>query len=189
MPTAICEETYVSLKQAFLDRAYTHLLNGDTADGMDLLGDTLRRLKVILEPEEWEDYIENICKKHPILDLLHQDPFTWRSYSKPRGYAGDAQIIDYIYGLEENKPAPEGTTKIGKKIFKYCLNRPAPVAVRERRRITAANIDAVAEKINKPRILALAAGCLREAEISSAVKERIGAISLTRTSRISYKAV
>jgi extracellular factor (EF) 3-hydroxypalmitic acid methyl ester biosynthesis protein len=175
MPTAISEETYVSLKQAFLDRAYTHLLNGNTAEGIDLICDTLRRLKSILEPEEWDDYIENICMKHPIVDLLHQDPFTWRSYSKPRGYAGDAKIIDYIYGFEDHKPAPEGTSEIGKQIFKYGLSRPAPVAVRERRRIAASNIDAVANKIHKPRILALAAGCLREAEISSAVKEhRIG---------------
>ena len=31
--------------------------------------------------------------------LLHQDPFTYRAFAKPRGYAGDAVMMDYIYGL------------------------------------------------------------------------------------------
>ena len=41
------------------------------------------------------------CLDHPLCDLLHQDPFTYRAFSKPRGYAGDAVMMDYIYGLGE----------------------------------------------------------------------------------------
>jgi hypothetical protein len=26
------------------------------------------------------------------MHVLHEDPFTWRAFSKPRGYAGDASF-------------------------------------------------------------------------------------------------
>lgn len=39
------------------------------------------------------------CLSHFLRGLLHQDPFTYRAFSKPRGYAGDAVMTDYIYGL------------------------------------------------------------------------------------------
>lgn len=172
MLTAITEETNVSLEQGFLDRTYLHLTNGNISQGVDLLIDTLHRVRAILEPREWNDYIENVCLKHPVMKLMHQGPLTSRAYLKPRGYAGDAQMIDYIYGVDDDRYAPEATSDIGEQIFEYCMRRPAPVAVRERRRIVANHIDALAKRINKPRILALAAGCLREADISVAVKQR-----------------
>jgi len=175
MLTAIDEQTSVTLEQDFLCRAHIHLVNGEARQGMNLLFDSLWDKRATLEPEEWDDYVESICQKHPIVDLLYQDPFTRRAYSKPRGYAGDAQLIDYIYGGGKGKPAPEGTSEIGKQIFKCFMSRPGAAAVRERCRIAAAHIDALVKRISRPRILALAAGCLREAEISSAVKEhRIG---------------
>jgi hypothetical protein len=31
---------------------------------------------------------------HPVTRICHEDPFTHRAYSKPRGYAGDAVSID-----------------------------------------------------------------------------------------------
>ena len=34
---------------------------------------------------------------HPLGELLHRDPFTRRGFDKPRGYAGDAVLIDYLY--------------------------------------------------------------------------------------------
>ena len=95
MLTAITEETNVSLEQGFLDRTYLHLTNGNISQGVDLLIDTLHRVRAILEPREWNDYIENVCLKHPVMKLMHQGPLTSRAYLKPRGYAGDAQMIDY----------------------------------------------------------------------------------------------
>jgi len=29
---------------------------------------------------------------------VHADPLTYRAFSKPRGYAGDAVMMDHIYG-------------------------------------------------------------------------------------------
>ena len=77
-----------------LDSAYESLRAGCIADGLeDLFEDlSLRRQD---EPDHWTDYARR-CLEHPIRQLLHQDPFTRRAFSKPRGYAGDAVMMDYI---------------------------------------------------------------------------------------------
>src|SRR5215475_11877146 len=38
-----------------------------------------------------------ICKSHPFAELVLQDPYSRRAREKPRGYAGDAVMLDYIY--------------------------------------------------------------------------------------------
>ena len=85
MPTEIDDETTASPTQTFLDRAYAYLLSGDTKEGMVLLADTLRKLKMKLESKEWDEYISDVCLRHPVAGLVHQDPFTGRAYRKPRG--------------------------------------------------------------------------------------------------------
>jgi hypothetical protein len=62
----------------------------------------LRRFRARREddPDLWAGYAR-ACLNHPVCRLLHQDPLTYRAFSKPRGYAGDAVMMDYIYGLGE----------------------------------------------------------------------------------------
>jgi extracellular factor (EF) 3-hydroxypalmitic acid methyl ester biosynthesis protein len=82
-------------------------------------------------------------------------------FDKPRNYAGDAELIDYMYGLRQ--PAPE-TSELGRRIFDWGGRQPTTESVRERRKIIAAMIDA-----DDLRILSIACGHLREAAISKAV--------------------
>jgi extracellular factor (EF) 3-hydroxypalmitic acid methyl ester biosynthesis protein len=119
---------------------------------------------------EWRAYIER-CRQHPIRELLHQDPFTFRAYAKPRGYAGDAELLDYIYGCEERWPVPQ-TTRLGQQVFDYTTFAPASEGVRSRRGFVASYIDRMVEKINRPRILAIASGHLREASLAASVKRK-----------------
>jgi len=58
-------------------------------------------------PETWPQYAQ-ACLQDPVCNLLYQDPFTYRAFSKPRGYAGDAVMMDYIYGLGEAAEAVSG---------------------------------------------------------------------------------
>ncbi len=146
-------------------------------DNHQLVSDTLDELFVALRgrrehtsPQEWRDFI-HLCRQHPLLGVLHQDPFTFRAYSKPRGYAGDAPMMDYIYGREEMWPPPECSI-IGARIFDYTTAAPASVSVRARRAFVAAAIDRLAESTSRPDVLAIAAGHLREVSLSAAIRRR-----------------
>jgi len=153
-----------------LDSCHSKLLDGNVREGMEELIGSLHRLRSSLPATDWKEKL-TICRQHPILADLHLDPLTQRSFHKPRGYAGDAVMLDMIYGIErEQVPAP--TTELGKAIFKYTagLGR-SPMAVRYRRSLIATNVDELSnsKQHKKPRVLSIASGHLREAELTQAV--------------------
>jgi hypothetical protein len=121
-------------------------------------------------PDEWQSCI-GACREHPLMTLLHEDPFTQRAYAKPRGYAGDAVLLDLIYGPEERWPEPE-TSPLGLEIYRYTTAAPAAEGVRARRAFIADLIDYATSQQSGKHILAIAAGHLREAISSTAVRRR-----------------
>jgi extracellular factor (EF) 3-hydroxypalmitic acid methyl ester biosynthesis protein len=164
------------------DQLYIHLFddvqrrllesqNQETIDqALDELVLALRE-RMMNSPElDWKAFVA-MSRRHPITQLLHQDPFTFRAFSKPRGYAGDAEMMDFIYGCED-RLAPPPAERIGRYVFDYTTRAPAPEGVRARRAFMAARIDRLAEEKNRPHILAIAAGHLREASVSIAVRRR-----------------
>jgi hypothetical protein len=153
--------------QQALDIFNEQLQNGRIAYALDdLFDDLLGRREE--GPESWPAYAR-ACLNHPICGLLHQDPFTYRAFSKPRGYAGDAVMMDYIYGLGEAEQAAREATPLGRAIFQYMDTRPSARAVRYRRQLIADLIDRTANR-GGTRVLALAAGHLREVQLSHAVR-------------------
>jgi extracellular factor (EF) 3-hydroxypalmitic acid methyl ester biosynthesis protein len=82
-----------------------------------------------------------------------------RSYTKPRGYAGDFQVIDIIYAQE-----PAGSGRLGPMLDEYFLNIAVSKAVRNRRGLL---VDEFRKLLSKPsedkvHITSLACGPARE---------------------------
>lgn len=98
-----------------------------------------------------------ILRDHELHSVLMEDPYTARAFSKPRGYAGDAVLIDMIY---DQRP-PETTAQRGRDIFSVTTEFPVSRAVRERRNSAAEFLER--EWRAGKRICALASGHLREA--------------------------
>jgi hypothetical protein len=122
--------------------------------------------------EEWSAFSDAVLLPHPLRALLHEDPFTRRAFMKPRGYPGDAVLLDYIYQGEDPAWRPPGASTAGCAVFSYTGQAPAPQAVRNRRRMVAQAIDSTASERTGARVLAIAAGHLREAEVSEAFRAR-----------------
>jgi extracellular factor (EF) 3-hydroxypalmitic acid methyl ester biosynthesis protein len=109
--------------------------------------------------------------RHPLSSVIHKDPLTYHAFSRPRGYPGDAELLDHIYGVAQS----DGISGVAREVNEYCLGTGACRSVRARRDILAALIDQVAEERPDPRIVSIACGHLREATLSSAITEnRIG---------------
>jgi hypothetical protein len=151
-----------------LEAVYEDLRHGRIAAGLEDLFDDLRDRRD--DPSAAWPAFTRACLDHPLRRLLHQDPFTYRAFSKPRGYAGDAVMMDYIYGLGEASTAAGGATTLGRAIFAHMSTRPSASAVRYRRRLLAGLIDRTASR-GGDSVFALAAGHLREVELSGAVQD------------------
>jgi len=130
-------------------------------------------MRTALPPETWRG-TSDLVRAHPVMGLLHENPFARRAFVKPRGYAGDAPLIDLLYygrtAAEARDASPLGLALLDRDVA-----APAAAAVRERRDFMAELIDHVAEARPMPAILAAACGHLREGLLSEAVQQhRIG---------------
>jgi hypothetical protein len=92
--------------------------------------------------------------------IIHQAPFSNRAYNKPRGYAGDFEMMNQLY-----RNALEGPNLFARALHHYFINEPAGQAVRNRKDYL---IQKIHETLNlckdkpKVRILSVASGPARE---------------------------
>lgn len=125
----------------------------------------LHRVRRQMPEDQWRQFCKEVVPRHDLSRMIQEDPFTQHSVRKPRGYAGDAELLDYIYGKRE-----ANTTPMGKSIFEFTTNTPVSRAVRTRARIIAGIIDRLAgQRHSGLRVLSIACGHLREADLSEAV--------------------
>lgn len=160
--------------RGLMDVALGRLQGGEApATVADGLAEGLRWLRNTATPATWQRTIAAV-RAHPLLPLLLENPLARRGVRKPRGYAGDAPMLDMLY-LGEAALENEPVTPRGLALFRRDLAAPATLAARERITGMAERIDEVAEQRRAPHVLALGAAHLREADLSRAVRGgRIG---------------
>ncbi|MBN8233107.1 class I SAM-dependent methyltransferase [Corallococcus macrosporus] len=163
------EEAFLESRE-WLDALHARMMQGPDEtlhQGMtDLHGGLIERRRH-WSPEVWKRFCLELARKHPMRPFLHQCPFTRHAFERPRGYAGDAALIDYLY---MDHAADE--LHAGREIYRYMHGQPSARSVRERRELLARMMDETAERRPDGRVLSVACGHLREAESSRAVAER-----------------
>lgn len=122
-------------------------------------------------PGVWQELIP-IAQDHPVAEYFLQDPFTRWSFEKPRGYSGDAHLLDFIYGHASVAEEVAEATPLGRALYDYTKDASSSVAVRERRDLLTRHVDEIAAQNGAgTEVLTIAAGHLREANASVALSE------------------
>ena len=153
-----------------LDRCQDFFDDGRVFDGMATLTPQLTDICRASTPEEWKDVLIPSMYEHRIFESLQQDPFTSHAHDRPRGYPGDAALIDLIYDPQH---FPNDASNVGQQIARYSLNVPETVAVRERRVLLATIVDEVCHSCENPEVLCVASGHCRELELSHGFARRL----------------
>ena len=144
----------------------------DAGDVTAFLVGELHKMRTRLMPAVWRQLIP-IAQDHPINEFLQQDPFTAWSVEKPRGYSGDAQLLDFVYGHPSVADMVDRATPFGRAVYGFTGNAPTAVAARERCDLLAKHVDAIAgSRGADTEILTIASGHLREGDLSAALSER-----------------
>lgn len=144
--------------------------NEHVEETMKALFSTLHDVRNYLSSDAWKAFLLN-CRQHTLFTLLQQDPLTSRAFLKPRGYAGDAEMLDLVYAIEDSEtvPALEHSSEFGKHIYQATANLAAARAVRSRRWIIVDQLNDLTERMAGPHVLSLACGHLREARHCAAL--------------------
>ena len=72
----------------------------------------LHLLRDKLHSSVWAELIP-LVQNHPVSHRFLEDPFTRWSFEKPRGYSGDAQLLDFIYGHDSVAELVKKATPLG----------------------------------------------------------------------------
>jgi extracellular factor (EF) 3-hydroxypalmitic acid methyl ester biosynthesis protein len=122
---------------------------------------SLDDLRGSLDARGWRDFVA-ATRKHPL-----QEPYTRRAFLEPRGYAGDAEMLDFVYSGVASTP----TTARGSALFRaLAWQSHTARAIRARKALLARMVDEVAARKSRPRVLSLACGHLREADVAKSVE-------------------
>jgi len=154
----------------WLDSVLRELQQGVPWFALDRLFSVLHDLRAEMAPNDWLAWTDTEFVEHPLFAVLMEDPMLRRSQEKPRGYPGDAVLLDYIYRIR----GPVDGSPIGREVWDHCTStRPAALAVQARRRIIACALDDLRRRpAGARRALAVACGHFREGHLSEAVRER-----------------
>lgn len=154
-----------------MDKCQVMIQDGRVSEGMAYLIAELKQIRDSYSTKEWAKFAgtQFLELEHTLKDLILQEPYTRHSFDKPRGYAGDAGLLDFAYG---DCQLPQNTSPIGTNLYKFLYNDLGMTSLRNRRDIMTAKIDELSLTFpNNYRILSVACGHLRESEASLAIKE------------------
>ncbi|HEX4763266.1 MAG TPA: hypothetical protein VFU92_02980, partial [Usitatibacter sp.] len=90
------------IPMAPLDVALAGLRQGRVEESLSALVAELAALRAASTAESWNALLGKL-RAHPLCEAIHKDPFAFRCYSKPRGYAPDAVALDYVLRAREMK--------------------------------------------------------------------------------------
>ncbi len=140
---------------------------------VEQLAKELYSIKYSKSPSEWQQVIK-LAKSHSVQNILTEGLQVQHSQHWPRGYPGDAEMLDLIYGLGDTGVKLAKTTSRGRFIEEYCYGSLVQVSARRRLKRIANLIDSLCyrQSDKAAHILSIACGYLREGHISKAVAEK-----------------
>jgi len=133
----------------------------------------LRTLKRTCGPSAWSTAVSAL-RAHPLHRTILESPLTGRAFRKPRGYAGDAVLLDVIYGSGQRDV---DITSVGQSVYTFEFESHASRTTRARKARLGREIDMAADRYGHASVLSLACGHLRELGLSEAA--RSGRVQVT----------
>lgn len=150
--------------QLLLARAYSYLEKDDALNAFRLLGPELTALYLGVSNEKQSNLLDEFvlyASKHQIAEAIMQDPYSARARIKPRGYAGDAVMLDFVY---DSPRLLKQLTGLGRTVFQGTTEGPMGRSITYRRDLLRSHILNVISSRRAPRILSVASGHCRELE-------------------------
>lgn len=143
-----------------LNKSVQLIENGLVKEGFRFALDQLNEITKDMSQEQINTEIREECLNHPLANLLLQEPMTKWSNEKPRGYSGDAVLIDYMYRL---KSCNLQDSFLGRELYGHLSCCESVSAVRWRANHIANEIESFQKQLGKKiDVFSVASGHLRE---------------------------
>ena len=144
------------------DSCYPRLEAGDEASVCADLLKVLAQAKARLSLRDWK-LLASSLREHPLWTRFQESDFIRHGFAKPRGYPGDATLMDYIYNHGAPPLDTDPVATGGRRVQDVWLSSSTAEAVRRRRLFFARRITEEARRGGA--ILTVACGHFRELDL------------------------
>ena len=152
--------TIIFQTKSILDRSYQFFEENRIYEGARNLIEGIKSIYNSGQPEVFGSELKQFCLNHPIVEYLKQEATVAHSLSKPRGYSGDADMIDYLYRLKGNNKT---STYFGRELHNILMSATSSASVRWRAKHLSEIFQNIHdEKKAKIDVLSVASGHIRE---------------------------
>lgn len=139
-------------------------LGEPSVNSMDAFVATLESVRAASAPDAWRDRV----RTDPALRLwryfLAHDPYTRWGMIKPRGYPGDACLMDFAYGHQSISAHIDESSRLGRELYAYTSAAPQSESARLRIVRIAAIVQQMIATNGGLSIVSFASGYCREIE-------------------------
>jgi len=138
-----------------------------TMEDVPLFISQIESCRKALKFDEWKNFVSKnyILKKWQY--FLTADPYTRWGLQKPRGYAGDATLMDFAYGHSSIEIHIRDVDNTGKQLYQVTASAPQSQSARLRVHFIAEQIKQFCLENEKVSIASYASGHGRELEFLS----------------------
>jgi extracellular factor (EF) 3-hydroxypalmitic acid methyl ester biosynthesis protein len=131
----------------------------------ELILHDFNRLRVTVDEHTWRTALVPALRDEPFYAMSQEAPVCRWSTARPRGYAGDAHLIDFIYRSDDIAQELIAASLAGQAIHGSLINSHSSRSVRDRREYFASQIVRTVLRNREARILVVACGHFREGDI------------------------
>jgi extracellular factor (EF) 3-hydroxypalmitic acid methyl ester biosynthesis protein len=131
----------------------------------ELILHNLNSVRAAAEEDAWRAVLVPGLRAEPFYAKSQEAPVCRWSTARPRGYAGDAHVIDFLYRSDDVALEVLDATLDGQAIHNCLINSHSSRSVRDRKDYFASQIVRAVMRNRKARILVLACGHFREGDI------------------------
>jgi hypothetical protein len=107
-----------------LDYSWERLMDDDLRY-MDRFVVALNAIRLRTSSAVWDGFVSEV-RRHPVCQTIHEEPFSRRAFEKPRGYAGDAPMLDLVYqDVRSDATAHGALSRQGRRLHDWIVEQPA----------------------------------------------------------------
>ncbi len=161
------------------------LLPFPSLEGLTGFISDIEQIRLASTEDEWARFCEKDLKLAEWRKFLCDDPFTRHGLIKPRGYAGDAVLMDFAYGHSSIRHLIDAATDTGKAIYATTSTTEPSISVRQRIEFVAQQIRNDCETKGSISVASFAAGHGRELEYLKPQCDRLAKIYLIDSDALS----
>lgn len=137
--------------------------------------DVLELTRTNLTFDEWAKFVKSNAAVRQWRFFLSADPYTRWGLLKPKGYPGDATLMDLAYGHTSVKALIDESGVLGREIYKYTSAAKQSESARLRVQLLSDRLAQLAGTTVGSGVVSFASGHARELELLSPnVKEKLG---------------